>query len=754
MFNLKQRKFILYFSGLILLELIFSYANLVKSENNHKNSNLLENKTFKRHILENEYSRGFESNSRITSNLRKQLKKDIIQYENNFKYLITLEKESNTKEPNINDFDIEIESDIQYEKDNILYAEGDVIIYLSDSSLKGDKLIYDKLNKTLNLNGNIVFSKGNQYFQASKVFYNLKLNEGFIDNIYGIINAKSFINDFAFKNIKHNNNVQDFKGVDNINYISSANVGIVNNFQERKRFNIAKLDFDIPSITKWRYKSDKIILQNSVLKSNKILFTNDPINKPQFILKSKNFTGEIVDQKIKLISAESWIILDNKFTFPIGKRNIFEEEQSSTWGIGSDFKEKDGFYLSRGFKNIKINDNFKFNYEPYFLFQRALQGSTKSFTDRNESILSDKVTDDIDISDLFALDTEVEGNLSAWYLNWQSRLNSLNPDRLSQSLRTKVYLKKSFDLNAKNKINSNNYSLKRKDFLFDSALKGDILNDASFSDKNNLKIKDVKENNKKEIHKNSLDIKFSSAYREKISRGYDGESEIYFGNSINLANIQSWSKDDNNKNINIVYDFGKFKAETKNDKTFDDLYRNVFAIQLGNSYPIFKVKSKDKNINYKYRYTPSMIYPGINWSNYLESGIFLYSNGQSQEAISLSSGPSITLGNFRKDFLDFTSINLKGIYVFKNGESPFKFDDINKKFRMELELKQQLLGPLVFSYGTSYKFEEGLFDLPKYGIDINRRAYSVGAYYDSQNQSAGLKFSIFNFDYSGKSTKF
>ena len=747
MFNLKQKNFISYLSGLILLELIFIYLNPVKSENNHNDLKFLENNNLKINYFKNVYPNNFEVNTSMLVDFKKQLNEDINHYGNHFINLITLEQDIDINKPNINANDIEIESDIQYQKDNIYYAEGDVIIYFSDSSLKGDKLIYDRLNKTLTINGNVVFAKGNQYFEASKVFYNLKLNEGFIDNIYGIINAKSFSNDFELKDLKKINKLKYSDSVDNLSYINSANIGIVN-----KRSNIANFDFDIPSITKWRYKSEKIILKNKVLQSKKILFTNDPINKPQLILKSNDFTAEIVNQKIKLVSAKSWIILDNKFIFPIGKRTIFEEESSSTWGIGSDFKDKDGFYISRDFKNIKINDNFKFNYQPYFLFQRALQGSTKSFRDRNKSILSEKVTDDIDISDIFALDKEVEGNFYSWYLNWQSKINSLNPDRLSQAFRTKLYLQKSFDLN-KNNINSDYYSPQRKNFLFDSTIKDVVLNNEYFSD-NSDNINQLAENNKKEIYKNFLDIKISSAYREKIFRGYSGESEIYFGNSINLTNRKLWSKEDNYKNMNLIYDFGKFKAETKNNKTFDNLYRNVFAIQLGNTYQLFKVKSEDKNINYKYRYTPSIIYPEVSWSNYMESGIFIYSNGESQQAISLSSGPSIKLGNFKKDFLDFTNINIKGVYVFKNGESPFKFDDINKNFRMNLELKQQLIGPLVFSYGTSYDFEENKFDLPKYGLDINRRSYSIGAFYNSQNKSAGLNFSIFNFEYDGNSKRF
>jgi len=90
----------------------------------------------------------------------------------------------------------------------------------------------------------------------------------------------------------------------------------------------------------------------------------------------------------------------------------------------------------------------------------------------------------------------------------------------------------------------------------------------------------------------------------------------------------------------------------------------------------------------------------------------------------------------------------------KEGESPFEFDDINKNFRLNIELQQRLLGPIVLSYGTSYDFNKDSYTKPRYRVDINRRAYSVGAFYNSNNESIGINFNIYNFDYRGFTNKF
>ncbi len=738
MSNLKFKLLISYISSFILLDLIILYFNPIKGDTIFDKTFEVENNALKN--FKTSYLNTSGLNQENSFDLQKQLKKDIKNHENNFLYLLGLEKEA------INSgFEIDIESDIQYEKDNLYYAEGDVIVYFSNSSLKGDKLIYDKINKTLNIYGNVIFSKGNQYFEASKVFYNLKLKEGFIENIYGIIDAKTLVDDFEFKNIKTINTLGDFSEVDKLEYNNSAKVDLANNIPGRN-FNIAKFNFNIPSINKWRYKSNRLNFKNEVVQSKEILFTNDAINKPQFILKSRNFTGRVINQKIKLVSANTFMMLDDKLVLPIGRRTIFEKEGSSTWGFGSDFKDKDGFYISRSFNNIKLNENFKINYVPYFLLQRSLKGSTKSFSAKNHSILSPKVKDDIEIFDLIALDVEIKGNLGKWDLNLESKLNSLNPDRLSESFRNKFTLQKTIDLN--NNLNSQNNS------FFEDASKDDISNNINLQTYSENKEKKTKDNLQKEVYKNFLDLKISSAFREKVPKGYSGESEIYFGNALTIANRRLWVKGKNNKKINFIYNFGKFKAKAKDNNSFDDLFRNVFAVNLGNKYPLLTLKEKDKNINNEYRYTPSIIKQGINWNTNIQTAVFLYSDGKSQEAISLSLGPSITLGKFKKDFFDFTNIDIRNIYVLKNGQSPFEFDDINKNFRTNLEIKQQLLGPLVISYGTSYNFKEGTFKSPRYGLDVKRRAYSVGFFYDTQNERAGLQFNIFNFDYSGISSKF
>ena len=333
-----------FLSGLTLLELNSFLILPVKSSKYYQDTlsdnlhNHLKNKVF------------------INNNLntfKESLKEELINSENKIISLMALNNKSIISS-------IDIESDIQYQENNIFYAEGDVVLYLSDGTLKGDKLKYDKDNKQITLQGNVSFIKGEQFFEASKIFFDFNKDFGSIDDIYGVLNIDSISRDLEFYSVEDEKIIikESFGDIEDLRKINSLSLGLVNDFEDSKQFNITNLNFSVPSINVWRFKSDRIILEQNILKSNKILFTNDAFNEPQFLIRSKDFSAEIIEDKPKLISRNTLLILDDKVSLPIGKRTLFEKDRLTRWGIGSDYGEKDGFYIFRGFDVVKISDSF------------------------------------------------------------------------------------------------------------------------------------------------------------------------------------------------------------------------------------------------------------------------------------------------------------------------------------------------------------------------------------------------------------
>lgn len=633
---------------------------------------------------------------------------------------------NNPNKNNLNDkFLIDIEANVQSQTKDLFNAEGNVILYFYDATLKSDKVVYDRVSKEFSAEGNVVFVKGDQYFEASKLFYNFKTKKGSIKNVYGVLDFVNFGDDFELNKIANNKSEDNFKKnpIRNLNYISSAKFGLTTNFSEKEKQELKDLKLEVPSLNKWRFKTDSLTFDKEFLMAERIFFTNDPFNKPQFVILSKNFKGELIEDKVKFISRNTWINFDDKINAPIGRWTISDRDKISDWFIGSDYNEKDGFYIARDLEKIKLSDNFSLDFKTYFLLQRALKGKSNTFRETDSSLFSSKVKNDIFLPDVFSIDANLIGKIKSWDINLKTSTNTLNIDRSSEAIRSKLTFFRSIDLNKAN----------------DESRNFEKLGDTKFE--------------------NFLDLEIYSSFREKINKGYDGEAEIYYGNGLSVANRKSWTNKNNETELILLYDLGDFKAKSKSATKFVNTSRNLFVASFDNKIGLWKKKSLPKEIDKSYKFTPEIIKPSVVWNTAVNSGLFFYGDGSSQEGITFSSGPDFIFGSLKNDFFDFTRLSTRYIYVLKSGESPFAFDDINSDERLFFEFQQQVFGPLIFSFQSYLPLQEGHrdhgdFTQSKYKLEIRRRAYSFAVVYEQDEKDLGYQLNIFNFDFSGKGNKF
>ena len=665
------------------------------------------------------------------------------------------------------DFFVEIDADIQYRDKEVFFAEGNAIIYLSDATLSGDLVKYDLQNKILTVVGNVIFKKGEQYFEASELTYNVKEDTGYINDVYGLLDSKTFADDFKLELNKKEKKFQKAEEIDGLNqpkYVNTARIGLVNDFEENKNFNITKAELEVPQITRWRYKTNKLIYNSKTLESKKIFFTNDIYNEPQFVFLGKNFSAEIIDDKLRLLSKNSWIILDNKLKIPIGRRSVFDKDPLTKWGFGADYQNKDGYFIFRGTYPRKIYRDFSLQFQPYFLIQRALEGNTNVFTSKNASVFSGKVNQDISFLDYFAFDLNLKGKEKDWDIESKIQLNSLDSSRLDESLRTKFTLSKRINLNNAQKIegsktfenNLNNVNgIERnlkKDKVLSNLIDLEKYNDTKsiFEEGNSLNINsEVNDKN----YSNYLDYQIYNIFREKVIKDFATE-EIHFASGFNIANKKQWTNNNQNSGLSLIYDVGHFKSKSRSAEEFRELFRNSFVGQYNYQFSIWKKSYLDKSIDETYKFTPSVIPQSLDWATSIHSALFLYSDGSNQSVLKFTTGPALTIGSFKKNFFDYTKVSTDYNYVLKSGESPFSFDNIGKDPTINFNLQQQIFGPLLFSFETVLNLNTGSYSNENYALDFKRRAYSIGAFYNSTNESLGIRFNIFNFDYSGISDKF
>ena len=93
---------------------------------------------------------------------------------------------------------LEIQSDKQFQENNVIYAEGNVLVTFKGNILKADVLVYDKLNETVNANGNIKLILDNQVFNLDELNYDFKNQKGSFLNVKALIKTKKLLDDLSF----------------------------------------------------------------------------------------------------------------------------------------------------------------------------------------------------------------------------------------------------------------------------------------------------------------------------------------------------------------------------------------------------------------------------------------------------------------------------------------------------------------------------------------------------------------------------
>ena len=638
---------------------------------------------------------------------------EVVQLDKLLSNILLSQNEEQIANDNSN-FSYEIEADSQYIENQIFYAEGDVIIFLDEGQFTADKISYDSFNKVFKAYNNILFKKGNQFFKANYLEFDFFNNKGFIDNAFGILDSKTINKDFNFykeNSIKDNCSKRDINFIDN-----PAEIGLLRSSNKRFRnvLKVRNINLDFSKIKKWKFKTKKININKNKWISDEIDFSNDPFNKTQFIVRSKNFVGEFIEDDIKIISESTHIIFDDKLTVPIGKRTIDtinEEIPLIKWGIGYQNDFRDGLYILRNFKTIKYKDILSLDLKPYFLLQRAIEGESDSFRAKDSNVISKKIKKQIEFADYFALNSKLNGRFLNWDLNINTDLKTFNYKNFYDAF--------SIDLNLlKNIYRYSNNTL-------------------------------AKEDNACEINKNlnyvkekSLDFGLYSLLEK---------DDIYFAYGGKLLGKYDYVSNHILSDFSFIFDIGDYQGVSNNDSSeLFSLLRYGSNIILNNDFKI--INFSDNNLNYSsnFKYTSKIPNQGLFLKTKVAFGFYEYSNNKAQNITSLSFGPSLIFGNLKNKLLDYTEISIIPEFISKNGNSPFKFDDFNNDSRIKFKLKQQLIGPFIIGFESEYNINKdssnyGDLSNRKFFFQVERRAYAFGLIFEEVNKQIFIGFKLFDF---------
>ena len=152
-----------------------------------------------------------------------------------------------------------IESKLQSEKENILYADGDVVVKFKDNILRADSLTYNKKTKLAIAKGNIQLKINNQIFTADMVEYDFVKRKGNFKNIKGLINSESIISDFDF-------------------YSNSNYENLLSTIQRIKK---DKIIFTSDKVSNWIFSAELLNVDQNKWSSKQAFLTNDLLETNQ-----------------------------------------------------------------------------------------------------------------------------------------------------------------------------------------------------------------------------------------------------------------------------------------------------------------------------------------------------------------------------------------------------------------------------------------------------------------------------------------
>ncbi len=324
---------------------------------------------------------------------------------------------SNTKR------EIEIQSEIQSEENNILNAEGNVFVSYQGNIMKADSIIYDKTKKLIIAKGNVSLNIGEQTFKMVSLKYDFNNKKGYLLDVKGLIKTDNLIDDlftnFENSDIKKNEILKEI-GRDKVRHTPN-------------------------SLENWVFFTDKIQIDGNKWTSAKVIFTNDLLELKQFKIEVNSLEAVARKKELRFKSAVSFLILDEKINMPFwfGNRKFSKEiSYENSLKVGFDNLDKDGLYVGSKFNSINIFNDFILDLEPQFLIQRSVKGYTKSFVNKGDSITGDKVKRNATLKDYFGLSTQIKGQIRQWNLQIDQQNNSFDLDKFSDAVRFKTNLSK------------------------------------------------------------------------------------------------------------------------------------------------------------------------------------------------------------------------------------------------------------------------------------------------------------------------
>ncbi len=465
------------------------------------------------------------------------------------------------------------------------------------------------------------------------------------------------------------------------------------------------------TVSRWRFQAKRMTFTPSALQADRAAFTNDPYTPAQSWLNSEGVVASLRPNGDTVIKAtRNRLVLDERLPIPVTRQTRIKkkEDVDNRVVLGQDNTDRGGFFIGYKLMPIRFGETGSLELQPQFLMQRAINGYTSSYPLPGQSAGDPASSQPNTVGDLFGLVAKLQAPIAGFRSDANLEISTFNSANFANGTRSW----------------------------------GDMIRA--------IQLPLLGESN----------LRLFGAYRYRTWNGSLGEQDVYSAYGISLddtGNLPNWGSFSSNYFWRIGV--GNYQGNDFNTTHLLALWRGNVIGSLNGSLPLWTGKPLDVTPLQALAYSPRPIVPGLRLNANLTTELAYYGDGTNQNTITLSGGPTLTLGHFSKPFFDYTELTVTGSGTLRQGLSQFSFDRAVDLGTINVGLTQQLAGPLVFSGGVGYNVDpnSGFYgSVTNSYVELRwqRRSYDIGVYYSPYEGLGGIRVRLNDFNFKGTGTPF
>jgi len=580
----------------------------------------------------------------------------------------------------------------------IITAAGDVLVQYGDAQLAADRLWINLQNQYLWAEGEVFFNRNTQIIQGDRAAYNLAQGSGAIYGARGELALSDLDEDLGtlgsgttLTNAPVDYRLQDEGSISQVT--SPGGFTLATN-------SLATLFGGEPNTRrKLRFEATTVLFDEDGWYLQDLQITNDPFSPPELILRGNSARlSRINADQDELLLDNPQLVFDQGLAIPlVQSRYVLNRGQLNTddlnpfpTAIGFDDEERDGLFIERQF-DIGLAGPWDLTLTPQFYVSRWLNESEGDLLDPANYGAVARLTGTLGPR------TTVTGTVG---------LAGFDLDNISEQLRA--------NLRAQQLVGDHTLNLEYsyRDQLFNGT----------------LGFQDVQ---------SSLGLLVASPVYvlgdSQITLQYQGSGQYITANTDDpdLINDPTLTTD------------------------LTDLFRFQGSVLLGRWFPLWSGETPEATPTEGLRFSPRPLTPYVGVAVGLAGVGTYYTSDDVQASLEGSVAVLGRFGQLKRDFLDYTEFNLGfASKLVTQDLSPFLFDrDVDNNV-LSGGLLQQLYGPFLAGFQTSFNVDTGAAINTDLVLEYRRRTYGLVVTFNPVQRTGFVGFRVSDFDWQGQTEPF